>query len=121
MVGTTRDCGVNCGETKSTLSLAVPQERLESLRQSIEFMADLENPANQSSKTGEEVGNSSMDQCKDGPSPTDLSQTSQSAPNTPRYRDNFTLHLNTDNMLLVINCLESHHIWMSISDTIYIN
>ncbi|XP_013982719.1 bromodomain-containing protein 7 [Salmo salar] len=62
-------------------------ERLESLRQSIEFMADLENPANQSSKTGEEVGNSSMDQCKDGPSPTDLSQTSQSAPNTPR-KDN---------------------------------
>uniref|UniRef100_A0A674BEL3 Bromodomain containing 7 n=1 Tax=Salmo trutta TaxID=8032 RepID=A0A674BEL3_SALTR len=62
-------------------------ERLESLRQSIEFMADLENPANQSSKTGEEVGNSSMDQCKDGPSPTDLSQTAQSAPNTPR-KDN---------------------------------
>uniref|UniRef100_A0A8C8F7Y1 Bromo domain-containing protein n=1 Tax=Oncorhynchus tshawytscha TaxID=74940 RepID=A0A8C8F7Y1_ONCTS len=61
-------------------------ERLESLRQSIEFMADLENPANQSSKTGE-VGNSSMDQCKDGPSPTDPSETTQSAPNTPR-KDN---------------------------------
>ncbi|CDQ84948.1 unnamed protein product [Oncorhynchus mykiss] len=58
-------------------------ERLESLRQSIEFMADLENPANRSSKTGE-VGNSSMDQCKDGPSPTDPSETTQSAPNTPR-------------------------------------
>lgn len=62
-------------------------ERLESLRQSIEFMADLENPANRSSKTGEEVGNSSMDQCKDGPSPTDPSETAQSAPNTPR-KDN---------------------------------
>ncbi|XP_021463373.1 bromodomain-containing protein 7 [Oncorhynchus mykiss] len=61
-------------------------ERLESLRQSIEFMADLENPANRSSKTGE-VGNSSMDQCKDGPSPTDPSETTQSAPNTPR-KDN---------------------------------
>ncbi|XP_029576927.1 bromodomain-containing protein 7 [Salmo trutta] len=61
-------------------------ERLESLRQSIEFMADLENPANRSSKTGE-VGNSSMDQCKDGPSPTDPSETAQSAPNTPR-KDN---------------------------------
>ncbi|XP_038825120.1 bromodomain-containing protein 7-like isoform X2 [Salvelinus namaycush] len=61
-------------------------ERLESLRQSIEFMADLENPANQLSKTGE-VGNSSMDQCKDGPSPTDPSETAQSAPNTPR-KDN---------------------------------
>ncbi|XP_045071984.1 bromodomain-containing protein 7-like [Coregonus clupeaformis] len=61
-------------------------ERLESLRQSIEFMADLENPANQSGKTGE-VGNSSMDQCKDGPSPIDPSETAQSAPNTPR-KDN---------------------------------
>ncbi|XP_055755835.1 bromodomain-containing protein 7-like [Salvelinus fontinalis] len=61
-------------------------ERLESLRQSIEFMADLENPANELSKTGE-VGNSSMDQCKDGPSPTDPSETAQSAPNTPR-KDN---------------------------------
>ncbi|XP_029497612.1 bromodomain-containing protein 7-like [Oncorhynchus nerka] len=61
-------------------------ERLESLRQSIEFMADLENPANQSSKTGE-VGNSSMDQRKDGPSPTDPSKTTQSAANTPR-KDN---------------------------------
>uniref|UniRef100_A0A4W5RNQ0 Bromodomain containing 7 n=1 Tax=Hucho hucho TaxID=62062 RepID=A0A4W5RNQ0_9TELE len=62
-------------------------ERLESLRQSIEFMADLENPANQSSKTGEGVGNSSMDQCRAGPSPTDPSETAQSAPNTPR-KDN---------------------------------
>ncbi|XP_035602489.2 bromodomain-containing protein 7 [Oncorhynchus keta] len=61
-------------------------ERLESLKQSIEFMADLENPANRSSKTGE-VGNSSMDQCKDGPGPTDPSETTQSAPNTPR-KDN---------------------------------
>lgn len=72
-------------------------------------MADLENPANRSSKTGEEVGNSSMDQCKDGPSPTDPSETAQSAPNTPRYHDNFTLQMNTDNMLLGINCLESQH------------
>ncbi|XP_055777504.1 bromodomain-containing protein 7-like [Salvelinus fontinalis] len=61
-------------------------ERLESLRQSIEFMAGLENPANWSSKTGE-VGNSSMGQCKDGPSPTDPSETAQSAPHTPR-KDN---------------------------------
>ncbi|KAL1007465.1 hypothetical protein UPYG_G00087180 [Umbra pygmaea] len=58
-------------------------ERLESLKQSIEFMADLENPANQSVKTGEEVVNSSVDQCKDRPSPTDPSENSLSAPNTP--------------------------------------
>uniref|UniRef100_A0A6Q2Y2J5 Bromo domain-containing protein n=1 Tax=Esox lucius TaxID=8010 RepID=A0A6Q2Y2J5_ESOLU len=46
-------------------------ERLESLKQSIEFMADLENPANQSGKTGEEESQSGIDLCKDVLSLTD--------------------------------------------------
>ncbi|XP_019909521.1 bromodomain-containing protein 7 isoform X2 [Esox lucius] len=58
-------------------------ERLESLKQSIEFMADLENPANQSGKTGEEESQSGIDLCKDVLSLTDPSETSLSAPNTP--------------------------------------
>lgn len=62
--------------------VSVPQERLDSLKQSIEFMADLENPANKPGKT-EEEGGSAMDQSKEGPIPTDVSETSQS-PSTPR-------------------------------------
>lgn len=57
-------------------------ERLASLKQSIEFMADLGNPADKSGKT-EEDGGSSLDQSHNGAVPTDASENSQS-PCTPR-------------------------------------
>ncbi|XP_046898092.1 bromodomain-containing protein 7 isoform X1 [Hypomesus transpacificus] len=57
-------------------------ERLESVKQSIEFMADLDNPANKPGKT-EEEGGSSLDRSQNGAIPTDTSENSQS-PCTPR-------------------------------------
>ncbi|XP_070760611.1 bromodomain-containing protein 7 [Enoplosus armatus] len=56
------------------------QERLESLKQSIEFMSGLDPPAKQPGKC-EEQGGTSLDQKREGP--TDTSESSQT-PSTPR-------------------------------------
>ncbi|XP_028812359.1 bromodomain-containing protein 7 isoform X2 [Denticeps clupeoides] len=53
-------------------------ERLESLKQSIKFMADLENSSSRPGDGGEEEGASSLDQSRDGSSPMDTSETTQS-------------------------------------------
>ncbi|XP_042338436.1 bromodomain-containing protein 7 [Plectropomus leopardus] len=58
------------------------QERLESLKQSIEFMSGLDPSAKTPSKT-EEQGATSLDQNREGPSTTDTSERSQT-PSTPR-------------------------------------
>ncbi|XP_049906029.1 bromodomain-containing protein 7 isoform X1 [Epinephelus moara] len=58
------------------------QERLESLKQSIEFMSGLDPSAKLPGKT-EEQGNISLDQKGEGPSTTDTSERSQT-PSTPR-------------------------------------
>ncbi|KAM4602737.1 bromodomain-containing protein 7 [Polymixia lowei] len=57
-------------------------ERLESLKQSIEFMSGLDPSANKPGKT-EEEGGPSLDQASERPVPTDASESSQS-PSTPR-------------------------------------
>ncbi|XP_070815987.1 bromodomain-containing protein 7 [Chaetodon trifascialis] len=58
------------------------QERLESLKQSIEFMSGLDPSAKQPGKS-EEQGGTSLDQSKERPSTTDTSESSQ-GPSTPR-------------------------------------
>ncbi|KAK2853539.1 hypothetical protein Q5P01_006200 [Channa striata] len=58
------------------------QERLESLKQSIEFMSDLDPSAQQLGKS-EEQGCTTPEQNRDGPSTTDTSKRSQT-PSTPR-------------------------------------
>ncbi|XP_072236277.1 bromodomain-containing protein 7 [Leuresthes tenuis] len=58
------------------------QERLESLKQSIDFMSGLDPSAKQSLKS-EEHGGTSLDQNKEGPSTTESSERSQT-PSTPR-------------------------------------
>ncbi|XP_076604191.1 bromodomain-containing protein 7 isoform X2 [Chaetodon auriga] len=58
------------------------QERLESLKQSIEFMSGLDPSAKQPVKS-EEQGGTSLDQNKERPSTTDTSESSQ-GPSTPR-------------------------------------
>ncbi|XP_040895923.1 bromodomain-containing protein 7 [Toxotes jaculatrix] len=58
------------------------QERLESLKQSIEFMSGLDPSAKQPGKS-EEQGSTSVDQNKEGPTAADTSESSQ-APSTPR-------------------------------------
>ncbi|XP_008291630.1 bromodomain-containing protein 7 [Stegastes partitus] len=58
------------------------QERLESLKQSIDFMAGLDPSAKQPLKS-EEQGGTSLDQSKEGPATTDSSERSQT-PSTPR-------------------------------------
>ncbi|XP_039995404.1 bromodomain-containing protein 7 isoform X1 [Xiphias gladius] len=58
------------------------QERLESLKQSIEFMSGLDPSAKQPGKS-EEQGGTSLDQNREGPTTTDTSESSQT-PSTPR-------------------------------------
>ncbi|XP_044233135.1 bromodomain-containing protein 7 isoform X1 [Thunnus albacares] len=58
------------------------QERLESLKQSIEFMSGLDPSTKLPGKT-EEQGSTSLDQKKEGPTTTDASERSQT-PSTPR-------------------------------------
>ncbi|XP_059206548.1 bromodomain-containing protein 7 [Centropristis striata] len=58
------------------------QERVESLKQSIEFMSGLDPSAKLPGKT-EDQGGSSLDQNREGPSTTDTSERSQT-PSTPR-------------------------------------
>uniref|UniRef100_A0A3P8SRG1 Bromodomain containing 7 n=1 Tax=Amphiprion percula TaxID=161767 RepID=A0A3P8SRG1_AMPPE len=58
------------------------QERIESLKQSIDFMAGLDPSAKQPLKC-EEQGGTNLDQSKDGPATTDSSERSQT-PSTPR-------------------------------------
>ncbi|GAA6233451.1 bromodomain-containing protein 7 isoform X1 [Lates japonicus] len=58
------------------------QERLESLKQSIEFMSGLDPSAKQQGKS-EEQGGTSLDQNREGPTTTDTSESSQT-PSTPR-------------------------------------
>uniref|UniRef100_A0A4W6EA62 Bromodomain containing 7 n=1 Tax=Lates calcarifer TaxID=8187 RepID=A0A4W6EA62_LATCA len=58
------------------------QERLESLKQSIEFMSDLDPSTKQQGKS-EEQGGTSLDQNREGPTTTDTSESSQT-PSTPR-------------------------------------
>ncbi|XP_019935152.1 bromodomain-containing protein 7 [Paralichthys olivaceus] len=58
------------------------QERLESLKQSIEFMSGLDPSAKPPWKT-EDQGGTSLDQNREGPSTTDTSESSQT-PSTPR-------------------------------------
>ncbi|XP_030621748.1 bromodomain-containing protein 7 isoform X2 [Chanos chanos] len=53
-------------------------ERLESLKQSIEFMADLQTSSSRSAEAGEEEGGSATDATKEGPAPMDTSENSQS-------------------------------------------
>uniref|UniRef100_A0A8C9TNX4 Bromodomain containing 7 n=1 Tax=Scleropages formosus TaxID=113540 RepID=A0A8C9TNX4_SCLFO len=63
------------------------QERLQSLKQSIDFMADLENTNTEEGKPGKE-GSSSLDLSRDGQLPTDTTETPQSprriSKDTPR-------------------------------------
>uniref|UniRef100_A0A7N6A5B4 Bromo domain-containing protein n=1 Tax=Anabas testudineus TaxID=64144 RepID=A0A7N6A5B4_ANATE len=61
------------------------QERLDSLKQSIEFMSGLDPSAKQLGKS-EEQGGTSLDQSREGPMITDTSESSQT-PSTPRQQD----------------------------------
>uniref|UniRef100_A0A3Q0R6F5 Bromodomain containing 7 n=1 Tax=Amphilophus citrinellus TaxID=61819 RepID=A0A3Q0R6F5_AMPCI len=61
------------------------QERLDSLKQSIDFMAGLD-PSAKKTLNSEEQTSTSLDQNKERPAPTDSSERSQT-PSTPRYKD----------------------------------
>uniref|UniRef100_A0AAR2KSM4 Bromo domain-containing protein n=1 Tax=Pygocentrus nattereri TaxID=42514 RepID=A0AAR2KSM4_PYGNA len=81
-------------------------ERLHSLKQSIEFMADLKTPGSRTVEDGEEEGSSS-DPPKDGSSPMDTSDNSQSprvaSRDTPRYSPD-TLDICSMNSTKALTC-----------------
>lgn len=78
---------------QNTVSLSFQQERLESLKQSIEFMSGLD-PSTKPPGKSEEQGEPSLDQNKEGPATTESSESSQT-PCTPRSCDPPTSHTHT--------------------------
>ena len=91
------------------------QEKLQGLKQSIEFMADLKTPNSRTVEDGEEEGLSS-DPAKDGSSPMDTSDNSQSprvaSRDTPRYSAD-TFDICSRNSTKALTCQRrQEHLWL---------